>query len=135
MKKTFKSKVEWIIMIPLAIILTTAEIYMILHKVWPAAVLVALVSFFLIYLYRVTRYELTGDNKLRIRIGFLYSKEIAVQTIRKIKPIRNILASPALSRDRLEIFFNRYESVMISPNQKSDFINQLKQRNPRIRVG
>ncbi|HWJ90577.1 MAG TPA: PH domain-containing protein [Flavisolibacter sp.] len=132
MKKTFKSKFELVIWIPIAIILASAEFYMISNKVWTVAAVIALISLFLIYLYLDTAYELTGDNKLRIKTGFLYNKVIYIQSIKRVKRRRNITASPALSHDRLEIFFNRYESVMISPSGKSDFIKQLKVLNPKI---
>jgi hypothetical protein len=132
MKKTFKSKFELVIWIPLAILLASSEFYMITNKVWPVAAVILLISLFLIYLYLDTTYRLTGDNKLMIKSGFLYNKEIYIQSIKRVKRRRNIKASPALSHDRLEIFFNRYESVMISPSAKSDFIRQLKVLNPKI---
>ena len=132
MKKTFKSKFELVIWIPIAILLVSAELYMINNKVWAVAAAILLISLFLVYIFLNTSYQLPGDNTLRIRSGFLYNKVIYVQNIKKVKRRRNIKASPALSHDRLEIFFNRYESVMISPNAKTDFIHQLKVLNPKI---
>ena len=132
MKKTFKSKFELVIWIPLAILLAAAELYMINNKVWAVAAVILLISLFLIYLYFNTSYQLAGDNTLRIKSGFFYHKVIYIQNIKRVKRRRNIKASPALSHDRLEIFFNRYESVMISPNEKSDFIRELKVMNPKI---
>ncbi|MFL5809681.1 MAG: PH domain-containing protein [Flavisolibacter sp.] len=134
MKKTFKSKFDLVIWIPLAILLASVEFYMITNKVWTVAAVIVLISLFLIYLYLETSYVVTGDSRLRIKTGFLYNKEIYIQNIKRIRSRRNIKASPALSHDRLEIFYNRYESVMISPSGKSDFIRQLKVLNPKIAV-
>lgn len=135
MKNTFRSKVEIAIAIPVALALLVIEILMIYNQVWFLAALVAIITIFLLYIYLNTRYELTGDDKLRISSGFFYHKEIYIKSIRKIRETRNHFASPALSLDRIEILFNRYERVLISPDQRSEFINRLKKVNPRITVG
>lgn len=135
MKKTFKSKVEISIALPIALLLVAIETLMIINRIWPVAIIVAIITLFILYVYMNTTYEVTGDDKLRIKSGFLYNKEIYIKSIKKVRETRNHFASPALSLDRLEILFNRYERVLISPNEKSEFITRLKNVNPRILVG
>jgi len=52
--------------------------------------------------------------------------------IRKIEETNNPLSAPALSIDRLEIHFNKFDSLLISPKNKKDFIADLQQINPEI---
>jgi hypothetical protein len=135
MKKTFKSKVEMVIIVPVIVLLLITGAFTIVNRIWPAVIAISLVSLFILYLYLQTVYELTEDAKLKIKSGFLYHQEIYVNSIKKIRQTRNHLASPALSTDRLEILYNRYGRVLISPDEKSEFINQLRRLNPRITVG
>lgn len=44
------------------------------------------------------------------------------------------LSSPATSLDRLEIMYNKNESIIISPKDRTGFINELKTINPGIEV-
>ena len=134
MKKVYKSKIELAVLIPLAAVLVGAEAYMLFNQIWIAAVLIALVSLFFLYIYMKTGYELTSDEKLKIRSGFLYNKEIYVKSIKKVRHARDNMASPALSLDRLEIQYNRYDRVLISPDHETEFISRLKEVNPRILV-
>ena len=79
--------------------------------------------------------EYTIDNdKLTVKCGFLYNKTIDIKSIRKITETNNPLKSPATSLDRLEINYGKFDSVLISPKQKSEFINEIKRLNPNIEV-
>lgn len=134
MEKTFKSKIDLPILIPVVAILTCGLIYLILIKIIIGAIAVALVLAFLIYLCIDTMYQVTEDHKLKIKSGFLYHQEIYIKSIKKVSSVKNRRASPALSSDRLEIRYNRYGRVTISPDHPSEFIKELKEVNPRIRV-
>lgn len=134
MKKTFRSKVEPLVLIPVALVLAALTIFMIVKGFWIGVVVSILVMLFLAYLYFDTVYEFKGDSTLKIKSGFLYEKEIYIKSIKHIRPTRSHDASPALSGDRIEIQFNRYERVMISPDEQKEFIHRLKEINPRINV-
>ncbi len=54
--------------------------------------------------------------------------------IKKMKSTKSLMSSPALSIDRLEIFYNKYDSVMVSPKEKDDFIRRLLLENPAIEI-
>jgi len=134
MKKTFKSKVDLRLLLPILLLLIVSEAVMIYYDILPGAIAVALIALFVIYLCIDTLYVVTGDNKLKIKSGFLFNREIYIKSIKKVRPTRDHRASPALSFDRLEISYNRYGRVVVSPSNKSEFIRELKEVNPRIRV-
>jgi hypothetical protein len=134
MKKTFKSKIDIAILIPLLAILISGGIYLVFCNIIIGAIAVALAIAFLIYLYIDTSYQVTDDKILKIKSGFLYNQEIYIKSIKRVSPTKSHRASPALSSDRLEIRYNRYGRVIISPNHQSEFIKELKEVNPRIRV-
>lgn len=71
---------------------------------------------------------------LRIKIGFSSLKPVAIKDIRRIEETSSVLASPAASLDRLEIVYNQYDSVIISPKNKLAFISDIKSVNPDIEV-
>lgn len=134
MKKIFKSKIDTLILIPLILILIGAEVYMIANRILVGEIAIAVFAAFVIYMYIDTMYVVTGDNKLKIKSGFLFNREIYIKSIKKVRPTRDHRTSPALSFDRLEILYNRYGRVVVSPNDKSGFIRELKEVNPRIRI-
>lgn len=134
MRTMYKSKVEPVILIPLIIMFGLGIYFLVTNGIWIGAAAAALVVVFLAYLYFSTFYELTSDQKLKIKIGFLYRKEIYIRSIKRIRKTKNHIASPALSGDRIEIQFNRYESVLISPKARAEFIDQLRKINPTIKM-
>jgi hypothetical protein len=134
MRTTYKSKVEPVILIPLIIMFGLGIYFLVINGIWIGAGAAALIVIFLAYLYFSTFYELTSDQKLKIKIGFLYRKEIYIRSIKRIRKTKNHIASPALSGDRIEIQFNRYESVLISPSARAEFIDQLRKINPTIKM-
>lgn len=134
MKKTFKSKVDLLLLLPIVIVFLTAEIFMIVNGFVIAIILFGLAGTFITYLYLDTRYVVTEDNKLQVKSGFLYQREIYIKSIKKVRPSEDRTTSPALSLDRLEICYNRYGRIVVSPDNKTEFIKVLKNVNPRIRV-
>ncbi len=135
MRTTYKSKVEKPILIPILVALLGIGGWLISEAIWWALAIDLLAIGFIAYIYLSTRYEITVKNTLRIRSGFLYDKEIYIRSIKNIRPTNNHYASPALSGDRIEIQYNRYERVLISPEGSSEFISQLRALNPKIQLG
>ncbi|QNE39830.1 PH domain-containing protein [Hymenobacter sp. NBH84] len=99
----------------------------------PVFILPSLV--FMIWLLRSTYYEVQPQTQmLRIVSGPL-TWQIPVTSITRIKPSHNVLSSPALSLDRLKIYYNRYDEILVSPRDKANFIEVLRQVNLQIQVG
>lgn len=134
MKKTFKSKIDMLLLLPVLLVLAGVGVYVVLNGIIAGEIAVGVVLVFVLYTCLDTFYTFTNDNKLRIKSGVFYNREIYIKSIRKIRPTRDHRASPALSSDRLEISYNRYGRVVVSPNKKSEFIRDLKEVNPRIRI-
>ncbi|TLP80170.1 PH domain-containing protein [Maribacter sp. ACAM166] len=57
-----------------------------------------------------------------------------IDKIRKISETNNPLSAPAASLDRLEIVYDAYGTILISPKDKSGFIKHITQLNPKIEV-
>jgi len=133
MKKAFKSKIGFLLGSAL-LILVCAEAFMIYTMTIVGIIAIGLLIIFFIYMYMDTLYVLTSDKKLKIKSGFFFHTEIYIKSIRKVRSVRHLRASPALSSDRLEISYNRYGRVFVSPTHRSEFIKELKEVNPRIRV-
>jgi len=85
-------------------------------------------------IYLQTSYKITPNKKLLIKSGILFNAQIDIETIKKIQSSNSILSGPALSMDRLEIFYNKYDSILISPKNTQDFITNLLAINPDINV-
>jgi hypothetical protein len=134
MEKTFKSKIDLRVLLPVLAVLAGAEAYLISNKILIGVIAVGLLAAFVIYMCIDTLYVVTNDNKLKIKSGFFYNQEIYIKSIKKVRPTTDHRPSPALSFDRLEISYNRYGRVVVSPNNKSEFIRELKEVNPRIRI-
>lgn len=86
---------------------------------------------FFVWLWFTTDYTVDGDM-LRIRCGPI-KQTVAIEEIVSVRSTRNPLASLAFSLDRLEIRY-RGGFTLISPLDKSGFIEVLQERNPSIEV-
>ncbi|WP_421828165.1 PH domain-containing protein [Larkinella sp.] len=133
MTKTYSSKIGLELAIPLGLVLGSISILMILNRIWPGVFILLAVVAFIVYLFLNTRYTIR-NGKLEVTAGFLYQSTIDVGAIRQIRETRNPLSSPALSLDRLEIVYNRYDGVLLSPKDKQGFVNDLLELNPAIEV-
>jgi hypothetical protein len=85
----------------------------------------------LIYvLYRATEYRIT-DTALEVR-GGIVNATVPLSEIRTVRATRSIMSAPAFSFDRMEIGYDGYNSVIISPDDKAAFIAALERRAPRV---
>ncbi len=74
------------------------------------------------------------DGELKVRVGGLLYRRIQIRTIKKIEKTRTILSAPAASLDRIIIYYNRYDEIVLSPKDKEQFIADLQKENPSIEV-
>lgn len=101
-------------------------------EVWICYGITALLIIGLFALMLRLRYVI-DSRFLTIKMSF-WTKKIDIKTIRKIEKNRTLLSSPALSIDKIEIFYNKYDSILISPKEKTKFIANLLEINPEIEV-
>jgi hypothetical protein len=85
------------------------------------------------YMLFSIKYVIDHQN-LTIKSGVFCTQVLDIQSIKKIEKTRSMLSSPAASLDRLEITYNKWDFVFISPKDKAAFVAQLKQLNPEIIV-
>ena len=131
--KMYKSKIGFGIVLFIAIVLGGTSTIMILNNAWPGLLINLILVGFISYLI-VTTYYIIEGNDLTIQCGFLLKITIKIDKIKKIKETNNPLSSPAASLDRIMVYYNKSDSVMISPKNKMDFINQLIKINDNIEV-
>jgi len=85
-------------------------------------------------IYFRTFYTIHDIDQLTVICGLFYKKTFNIHDIRRIRPSNNPISSPALSLKRLELKFANNEMLLISPVQKSLFIEALLTINPEIEV-
>ncbi len=119
----------------IAVVLIGSSIPMLLDQpvLWIGIAINAVVGLFIGYTFTNLRYIIDGDT-LSIRCGFLYKKSIPIHAIKRVEESRSPLSSPAASLDRLEIIYNKFDSILISPKEKQAFIDELVKENPDIVV-
>lgn len=133
MKKVYKSKIGLEIIIPILIILAFGFKNIINEPKVAPIILLILVLAFITYMLTSIKYTIENQN-LNIKAGFLINQNINIMNIESIKKSKNILSSPAASLDRLEIIEKNKNSILISPKNKIEFIEELKKINPQIDV-
>ncbi|WP_339160758.1 PH domain-containing protein [Siminovitchia sp. FSL W7-1587] len=79
-----------------------------------------------------TRYKIENDT-LKISYG-LIKKAIDIQEIQSIRNTTNPFVAPSLSVHRIEINYEKYKAIQISPKDIQAFVNELQKNNPRIQL-
>ena len=75
----------------------------------------------------------TIDQKmLHIRCGFFRYKPINIMNMKKISKSSSIVSSPAASFDRIEITYDKFDELIISPKYKLKFTADLQKINPNL---
>lgn len=105
---------------------------MIYNSLW-SSVLADLLSLLFIAIIFLNTYYIIDGDKLIVKSSFLINIKILIVDITKIEQTRNIISSPALSLDRIEVFYEK-TSVIISPRNKVEFIDELLKINAKIEV-
>lgn len=133
MSTMYKSKIGIEIAIPL-IIIFGVTIYLSKdgYSIWTALIVVAVLAF-IVYLFSNT-YYIIKETTLLIKSAFLINIAIDIETITEISETNNMLSAPALSLDRLKITYENTKSVLVSPEEKFKFIEELLSINPKLRV-
>jgi hypothetical protein len=131
--KKYKSKIGWSIILFLAIAIGGSSAVMIVNHVWFGLVVNIIVVGLISYMFTSIYYVIKGDD-LIVKAWFLINLIIKIEHITKIEETNNLLSSPAASLDRIAIYYNTSDVVMISPKEKMEFIRQLTARNTAIEV-
>lgn len=130
--EVYSSKKGIVVYIPIVILAGVVSFSVIVGDYWGSIFCAAVVLAVVLPMLLNTRYTIGNDGSLKVRCGFFVNLRIDINTIRKIEATKSMLSSPALSLDRLEVFYNKFDSVIISPQNKEDFIAALQNINPAI---
>ena len=131
--KIYKSKIGLELVIPLIIVLGVTSVLMVLKSAWPGLVIDFAVIVFLWYTFTNTFYTIR-DKHLTVKCGFFVNETINIDSIKSLKETRNPLSSAAASLDRIEVSYNKYDSFLISPKEKLEFIRHIQSINPNVEV-
>jgi len=134
MKEKYSSKISARVIICAAVLIAGVLVLMLVQGAWPGVLIVMFFLAFMVYLYMTTYCTIDG-NILQVRCGFIINTKIDIGTITKIVPTNSVLSAPALPFDRIEVFYNRYDSVVISPGNNAAFVVRLREINPGIIYG
>lgn len=133
MKTKYSSKVSLgtiTLFLTIGIACLLAAFFIEIWYIWLTALIVLAM---LIDVYFQTYYEIdTTQNLLRIKGGIFVNKKIPIESIRKIEESKSAVSGPALSNQRLEIYYKTYDSILISPENPIDFITQIQTYNSDI---
>ncbi len=132
----FRSKIDWWLL--LIFIVITANIVIKIYEAnyhyslasnFPHLVIYSLIIL-VIWLPISNTYYVVEDNTLVIK-SLVFRWKININDITQIEPTHNPLSSPALSLDRLKIYYMKNEkiaTVMISPKNKEAFLQAINKR-------
>ncbi|SHM85377.1 PH domain-containing protein [Flavobacterium saccharophilum] len=130
---TFKSKISIGLVLFLAVVLGGMFIKLLYDGSWSVSLLIFCQILFIAHMFSTTFYTIENE-KLHIKSGFLVNISIEIQQIKKISETNTIMSAPAVSFDRLEILYNKFDTVVISPKEKVQFIEAIKKINPQVEV-
>ncbi|MCJ8210937.1 PH domain-containing protein [Mucilaginibacter sp. RS28] len=131
--QTFPSKITYWLFVPLFVCLTAALVQSIVDGAIAGTIILGgVLGLLLAPMFFNTRYTINGDV-LNIRCGLIVNKDIDIHTIRKISKTDSIISSPTLSvNGRIDIAYNKYDNVIIAPQNLEKFIEALKSVEPGI---
>lgn len=138
MTTRYRSKVDWwvgliLLAVPLIAAFSAVAVQL-THDLQESLVgwlvVVAVIGLYVVVVWPV-EYRLEPE-RLVIRFGLMRSR-IAYPAIREVRPSRSLLASPALSLDRLDIVTGTGYPAAISPDDRSAFLADLATRAPHLR--
>ncbi len=133
MQIKYKTKVSLFIYILFISISVAAIIAAISSPHWSMWIISLLTIAFLVFSYYQTYYTIdTEKETLQIKAGIGFKKTLSIKEIRKIEDTRTLISAPALSQQRIEIYYAKYDSIVISPENKLAFIACLKKIQPNL---
>jgi len=128
----YPSKINYFLWLPSTIFILGFLVLSISTGQIPAIIILSISGGFVLFpIIFNTKYTINRGT-LNVKSGLIINIDIDILKIKKIVNNNNIWSAPALSSDRIEVFYNTYDSVIISPKNKKDFIETLKQINPTI---
>jgi len=132
--KIYKSRIG-IEMYIILILMCLFNIYVLITEGFNLFLMVLIFSpiVFIIYVINQTYYQIKNEV-LYIKSSFFFREELPINKIRKIEEVTNIISSPAMSIQRLELFYRKYDSILISPKDQKQFLSDILSVNKNIEI-
>lgn len=129
----FRSKISIGLVFFLVVVLGGVLLKLLYDGIWSVSVLIFCQILFIVHMFWTTFYIIENE-KLQIKSGFLINFSIDIQLIKKISETNTLMSAPAVSFDRLEILYNKFDTVVISPKEKIKFIEAIQKINPEVEI-
>jgi len=85
------------------------------------------------YLYRTTHYTFE-EHALRVQCGPI-KLAIPYEDIRGAQSSASLMSGYAMSLQRIELEYARFDSVLIPPADRAGFLDELRRRAPQADIG
>ena len=138
-EKIYKSEIDYKIynFVMLITLLSIAPVFFVAEFSATLYIVLGLVAGSLLLTHTVfhgIRYAINPENRtLSVKIGFFKHGTYDIMEIKSIKKTNTWLSSPAASMDRIAIKI-KFSPLVISPQNRMEFINDLLSLNPEIEV-
>lgn len=126
--KIYKSKLDWWLVVLILTVTVCPVVLAIMEREYAAIVISGFTLSLIGLTFYYTRYKIKGQQLI------VWWTKIDINSIKKIEKSNSFLSAPALSLDRIEISYNKYDSILISPKDKQGFVDELLKVNPSIDV-
>lgn len=133
MDRDFKSKVDWWYYLTMILVGGFCVMSFLQTNVW-IMICMILLTMLVIHVFLNTWYRITADGILIVHCSFFPEKKIAINDIEALESSVMPVSSYALSLDRLMIWSEGKQWMMISPVNKQEFVKVLRNFNPSIQI-
>lgn len=133
MEREYKSKVGWWYHLLIIIVIIGCVAAFLRTNMLAMAGMLA-VALGVLHAFFNTYYRITEDGMLVAHCSILPEKKIAIADIEALESSVMPVSSYALSLDRLIVWSGGKPWMLVSPTNRTDFIKQLRKRNPNIQL-
>lgn len=128
-----KSAISWWLFGPILLLLIGSVFFQFRDEpqsVWITIGVLLFVGSFLLN----TKYTIFSDGTLKVVSGFMPFPKVDLREVTAVVYTRNPISSPALSLRRLAIYKGNSLLIIISPENREAFINEMKKFNDSLSV-
>lgn len=134
MDREFKSKVGWWYRLTLYVLIVATLLVYVRGGSPIAMIALLLVDLFCVHILLSTWYRITADGYLIAHCSIFPEKKIKIEDISAVETSVLPVSSYALSLDRLIIYKEDMQWLLVSPTDKKEFLRCLRKFNPEIKV-
>lgn len=131
--RKFRTAYSIILMILMSLCFLSILVASLIEKEWIVFLLLLAFTIFFFYGIIQTFYIVNAEQAtLKVTAGPLFNTVIDINTIKRVEESNSLLSAPAMSMKRLEIIYNKFDSLLVSPKDKEGFVAALQEVNPEI---